>query len=60
MKKVFRVTDGHHNDLIVDNLKELDDFIEPAEDLEVGKTFVIKVEEMAQIDFDNLPEWDGF
>jgi hypothetical protein len=39
--------------------KELDNVIAAVEDAEVGDKIKIKVREMSEEEYANLPEWDG-
>ena len=59
--KVYEVISANEGSpLIIGSMKQLEDNVGTIEDWEVGETMTIKVIEMSQEDFDNLPEWDGW
>ena len=59
--KVYEITsENEGSPLIIGSMKQLEDNVGTIGDWEIGEAMTIKVIEMSQEDFDNLPEWDGW
>ena len=59
--RVYEITsENEGSPLIIGSMKQLEDNVGNIGDWEIGEAMTIKVIEMSQEDFDNLPEWDGW
>ena len=59
--RIWKVNyDKGETTLLLRDLEELKDCLEPLEDIETGDTFTIEAIEMPQGEIDKMGEWEGW